>query len=90
MKPGWIDDQRLAQIPREKLNRLKSLADATDQTDKAKQLQTLSTMIRQPKSLQLDFTSEELDTLIFVLKEYASPAELALFTQMMRRFQKKN
>ena len=90
MKPGWIDDQRLAQIPREKLNRLKSLADATDQTDKAKQLQTLSTMIRQPKSLQLDFTPVELDTLIFVLKEYASPAELALFTQVMRRFQKKN
>ena len=89
MKQGWIDDKRLADIPREKLNQLKNLADATDRADRNKQMQTLTALIRQPKSLQFHFTPGELDTLFRVLKEYASPAELALLSQVMRKMQKK-
>ena len=46
MKQGWIDDKRLADIPREKLNQLKNLADATDRADRNKQIQTLTALIR--------------------------------------------
>ncbi len=89
MKQGWIDDKRLADIPHEKLEQLKNLADATDREDRTRQMQTLTALIRQPGSLQFHFTPQELDTLFWVLKEYASPAELALLSQVMRKFQKK-
>ena len=89
MKQGWIDDKRLTDIPRKKLEQLKALADATDRADRNKQMQTLTDLIRHPQRLQFHFTPKELDTLFFVLKEYASPAELALFSQAMRKFQKK-
>ncbi len=84
MKSGWIDDKRLKDISREKLERLKALADSTDATDRSRQLQLLSTMIKNPAGLRLNFTSGELDTLMTVLKEYASPKELALLAQGMR------
>lgn len=88
MKQGWIDDKRLAQTPHEKLQRLKDLADSTDRSDRARQMQILTSLIKKPGHLQLDFTPQELDTLMTVLKEYASPAELQLLSRAMRMFQK--
>lgn len=88
MKKGWIDDPRLTDISREKLERLKYLADSTDATDRARQMKTLTAMIKNPRSLKLDFTKSELDLLMSVLQEYASPKELALLSQAMRMFQK--
>lgn len=88
MKKGWIDDQRLAGIPREKLERLKYLADSTDATDRTRQMQILTSMVKNPGSLKLNFTKSELDLLMSVLQEYASPKELALLSQAMRMFQK--
>lgn len=88
MKKGWIDDPRLADIPRTKLERLKDLADSTDATDRSRQMQILTTMIKNPKSLKLSFTRTELDLLMSVLQEYASPKEIAFLSQAMRMFQK--
>lgn len=88
MKQGWIDDKRLAEISHDKLLRLKQLADSTDQSDRTRQMQVLTSLIKNPKSLQLSFTPDELDSLMRVLKEYASPAELALLARAMRMFQK--
>lgn len=90
MKQGWIDDKRLAEIPREKLERLKYLADSTDATDRARQMQILTKMIKNPASMKLNFTQKELDLLMSVLKEYASPKELALLSRAMRMFQQSN
>ena len=90
MKQGWIDDKRLAESPREKLERLKYLADSTDATDRARQMQILTKMIKNPASMKLNFTQKELDLLMSVLKEYASPKELALLSRAMRMFQQSN
>lgn len=90
MKQGWIDDKRLAEIPREKLERLKYLADSTDATDRARQMQILTKMIKNPASMKLNFTQKELDLLMSVLQEYASPKELALLSRAMRMFQQSN
>ena len=88
MKQGWIDDARLAEIPREKLERLKYLADSTDATDRTHQMQILTAMIRNPDRLKLNFTRKETDLLMSVLKEYASPKELNMLSQAMRMFHK--
>lgn len=88
MKQGWIDDDRLTSIPREKLERLKYLADSTDATDRTHQIQILTAMIRNPDRLKLNFTKKEIDLLMSVLQEYASPKELAKLSQAMRMFQK--
>ena len=88
MKQGWIDDDRLTSIPREKLERLKYLADSTDATDRTHQIQILTAMIRNPDRLKLNFTEKEIDLLMSVLQEYASPKELAMLSQAMRMFQK--
>ena len=88
MKQGWIDDERLKDIPREKLEHLKELADSTDAKDRTHQMQILAAMIRNPKMLNLSFSKKELDLLMSVLKEYASPRELAMFSQAMRMFQR--
>ena len=88
MKQGWIDDDRLTSIPREKLERLKYLADSTDATDRTHKIQILTAMIRNPDRLKLNFTKKEIDLLMSVLQEYASPKELAMLSQAMRMFQK--
>ena len=88
MKQGWIDDDRLTSIPREKLERLKYLADSTDATDSTHKMQILTAMIRNPDRLKLNFTKKEIDLLMSVLQEYASPKELAMLSQAMRMFQK--
>ena len=88
MKQGWIDDDRLTSIPRAKLERLKYLADSTDATDRTHQIQILTAMIRNPDRLKLNFTKKEIDLLMSVLQEYASPKELAMLSQAMRMFQK--
>lgn len=88
MKQGWIEDKRLAEIPREKLERLKYLADTTDATERTHQIQILTAMIRNPERLKLNFTKNEIDLLMSVLQEYASPKELAMLSQAMRMFQK--
>ena len=88
MKQGLIDDKRLADISREKLERLKYLADSTDATDRTHQIQILTAMFRNPDSLKLNFTKKEIDLLMSVLQEYASPKELAMLSQAMRMFHK--
>ena len=88
MKQGWIDDDRLTSIPREKLERLKYLADSTDATDRTHQIQILTAMIRNPDRRKLNFTKKEIDLLMSVFQEYASPTVLAMLSQAMRMFQK--
>lgn len=90
MKEGWIDDPRLANVSREKLEHLKALADSTDATDRHKQMQFLTSLVKNPKKLHLNFTKEEFDIMMPVLQEYASPKELALLSQAMRMFQNRS
>lgn len=83
----WMDDERVSSIPKEKLDFLQKIFFESKKLTQKEQLPFFMALAARAKKENISFTQEEINLIIEVIKEHASPEEIAKINQAIRMFQ---
>ena len=86
---AWMDDERVASIPKEKLDFLQKIFFESKKLTPKEQLPFFMALAGRAKKEHISFSQEEINLIIEVIKEHASPEEIAKINQAIRMFQAK-
>lgn len=85
----WMDDERVASIPKEKLDFLQKIFFESKKLTPKEQLPFFMALAGRAKKEHISFSQEEINMIINVIKEHATPEETAKINQAVRMFQSK-
>lgn len=86
---AWMDDERIASIPKTKLDFLQKIFFESKNLTQKEQLPFFMALAGRAKKESISFSQEEINMIIEVIKEHASPEETAKINQAVRMFQAK-
>lgn len=86
----WFNDADVAHIDRAKLDFLQMLVFESNGLTKEQMLPFLMAVAKRGKENNINFTQEEVDTIINTLKKYATNDEIAKMNQMTALFRQRN
>ena len=82
-KTEWMNDPLIANIDPYKLEFLQALVFESSSLNREQMLPFLMAVAKRGKDKNVTFTDEEMDAVITVLKNHASPAELEKINKVM-------
>ncbi|MCM1161060.1 MAG: hypothetical protein NC412_07535 [Roseburia sp.] len=85
----WKEDERIRHIPHEKLDFLQKLVFEIDAIGPKERLPFLLALANRAKKEHISFSSEEVNTIIAVLKENSSADEIQKMDKIIKMFQKR-
>ena len=83
----WMDDKRVSSIPKEKLDFLQKIFFESKKLTQKEQLPFFMALAARAKKENISFTQEEINLIIEVIREHASPEEISKINQAIRMFQ---
>lgn len=83
----WMEDERVSQIPKEKLQFLQKIFFESKKLTQKEQLPFFMALASRAKKENISFTQEEINTIMEAIKEYSSPEEVQKINQTIRMFQ---
>lgn len=87
---SWLNDPEVAHIDRSKLDFLQMLVFESDGLSKEQMLPFLMAVAKRSKDNHINFTQEEIDTIIKTLQKYAAPDEIEKMNKMVAMYRKRN
>ncbi len=85
-QPNWMDDYDLRDIPKSKLDFLQKLVFEMNKLSQKEKLPFLLALANRMQSEKIQFTSEEVDLIITVLKKYSTTDEVQKMDLMLQKF----
>ena len=82
----WMQDPTLNNIPIQKLQFLQSMLFESQKHSGKEMLPFFMSLAMKAKSQNITYSQEEIDTIIPVLKKYASDEEIAKMNQVIKMF----
>lgn len=86
---AWMDDARVSSIPKEKLTFLQKIFFESKKLTKKEQLPFFMALASRAKRENISFSQEEINLILEVIKEQATPEEVQKINQAVRMFQSK-
>lgn len=86
----WMQDAALQNIPIEKLQFLQTMLFESKNHTGKEMLPFFMSLAMKAKSQNITFSQDEIDTIIPVLKKFASDEEITKMNQVIKMFQGKN
>ena len=86
---AWMDDSRVSSIPKEKLTFLQKIFFESKKMTQKEQLPFFMALASRAKRENISFSQEEINLILEVIKEQASPEEVQKINQAVRMFQTK-
>lgn len=87
MNTEWMQDPALIDIPIKKLQFLQSMLFESQKHSGKEMLPFFMSLAMKAKSQNITYSDEEIDTIIPVLKKFASEDEIAKMNQVIKIFQ---
>jgi len=84
---AWMDDDRVSSIPKEKLEFLQKIFFESKKLTQKEQLPFFMALASRAKREKISFSQEEINLILEVIKEQASPEEVQKINQAVRMFQ---
>lgn len=85
-QPNWMDDYDLRDIPKSKLDFLQKLVFEMNKLSQKEKLPFLLALANRMQSEKIQFTSEEVDLIITVLKKHSTTDEVQKMDLMLQKF----
>ena len=82
----WMEDARVAQIPKEKLQFLQKIFFESKKLSKKEQLPFFMALAGRAKKDNISFSTDEINTIMDAIKEHASPEEIQKINQAIHLF----
>lgn len=82
----WMDDPRIASIPREKLDFLQKMFFESKKLTQKELMPFLMALAGRAKKEKISFEQQEVDMILTVIKENSSPEECKKIDQTLRLF----
>lgn len=86
---AWMDDKRVASIDKTKLDFLQKLVFELEALSQKEKLPFLMALANRAKTEHINFSKEEVSTVIEVIKDYSTPAEIQKMDKILKMFQSK-
>ena len=86
---AWMDDERVSSIPKEKLTFLQKIFFESKKLTQKEQLPFFMALASRAKRENISFSQEEINLILEVIKEQATPEEVQKINQAVRMFQSK-
>ena len=84
---AWMDDERVSSIPKGKLTFLQKIFFESKKLTQKEQLPFFMALANRAKRENISFTQEEINLILEVIKEQATPEEVQKINQAVRMFQ---
>lgn len=84
MNNEWMNDPALADIDRAKLEFLQALVFESRNVKKEQMLPFMMAVAKKGQANHITFSDQEIDTIVSVIKESATPEEAATIDKLMR------
>lgn len=89
MNHDWMNDPALAKIDKAKLDFLQALVFESRTLNKDQMLPFLMAVAKRGQADHITFSSEEIETIVAVIKRESSPEEAVAIDKMMRMHKKR-
>lgn len=86
---SWMDDMRISSIPKNKLDFLQKIFFESKNLTQKEQLPFFMALASRAKRENISFSQEEINLILEVIKEQATPEEVQKINQAVRMFQSK-
>ena len=85
----WMNDERVANIPKEKLQFLQKIFFESKKLTQKEQLPFFMALAGRAKRDNISFSQDEINTIMNAIKEHATPEEIQKINQAVKMFQKR-
>lgn len=82
----WMDDKRLSDIPKEKLNFLQKMFFESKNLSQKEQLPFFMALAGRAKKDNISFSQEEINAIMEVIKDHSTPEEVQKINQTVKLF----
>lgn len=82
----WMDDARVANIPKEKLDFLQKIFFESKNLTQKEQLPFFMALAGRAKKDNISFSQEEINLIMDVIKDHSTPEEVAKINQTVKLF----
>lgn len=86
---NWMDDERIATIPKEKLNFLQKMFFESRSLSQKELMPFLMALAGRAKKEKIAFEQNEVDLILSVIREHSSPEECKKIDQTLKLFSKR-
>lgn len=83
----WMEDARVAQIPKEKLQFLQKIFFESKKLTQKEQLPFFMALAGRARKDNISFSQEEINAIMDAIKEYSTPEEIQKINQAVKIFQ---
>lgn len=86
---AWMEDERVASIDKTKIDFLQKLVFELETLSQKEKLPFLMALANRAKTEHINFSQDEVTTVIEVIKDYSTPAEIQKMDKILKMFQSK-